>query len=224
LDEEDSAMAKNKVGAFLVVASVGLLCPVVFADEVVHFTNGSEMAVRSHTVEQNMVKLDLGNNSFIAFPMAMVDKIANAGRDVFLNPTFHPSNQAVASLAVGADTSIHGTGAPVGFVPQANAKGGNGVMLGEAADALPQEVQPNSGMPPTDVSRRRIFNPAATVPAGSQPQVIVPPSARMPGRMTLVAPRVSQPPPNPGAPPPAPGDVITPPPGGSSDQNPGGNN
>ncbi len=191
-------MAKNKVGAFLVVISVGLLPSVVLADEVVHFTNGSEMPVRSHTVEQNMVKLDLGNSNFIAFPMTMVDKIVNAGRDVFLNPTFHPSNQAVAGAAnaggPGADNSIRGTGAPVGFAPQANTKGGAGVMLGEAADALPQEAQPNLGMPQTDVSRRRIFNPAMPSQPGSEPQVILPPSAKFPTRMSMIAPRVAQPP------------------------------
>ena len=197
-------MAKSRVRALLVLASVGLLPPAVLADEVVHFTNGSEMPVRSHTVEKGMVKLDLGNSSFIAFPMTMVDKIVNSGQDVFLNPTFHPSNQVVAGGASAAgtgvgDTSIRGTGASVGFAPQANAKPGTaGVMLGEAADALPQDARADSGMPPMDINRRKIYNPAFPTTPGSTPQVIMPPSAKMPGRMTVIAPRV--PAPAPGAP------------------------
>jgi hypothetical protein len=106
-------MVTNRFGRFfLVLAFVGLLPLAALAEEVVHFTNGAEMTVKTHTIEndKSMVKVDLGGNSFISFPMAMVDKIVNAGRDVFLNPGFHPSNQAIAGGPVNivADTTVRG--------------------------------------------------------------------------------------------------------------------
>jgi len=119
-------------------------------------SDGAEMAVKSHVVDKDMVRLDLGGSSFISFPMTMVDKIMNAGRDVFLNPTFHPSNQAVAGAPGSgvpggqggqggpggsgqalADTAVQGGGGAGGFNRQPNAKGGAGVMLGEVADTIP---------------------------------------------------------------------------------------
>jgi hypothetical protein len=43
------------------------------ADEVVTFTNGTSMPVRSHHVEDGMLHVDLGGNAFLAFPEDMVD-------------------------------------------------------------------------------------------------------------------------------------------------------
>jgi len=194
-------MAKSVGSVCLLIAALGLLPSTALADEIVHFTNGAEMTVRSHVVEQDdkMVKLDLGGNSFIAFPMSMVDKIVSAGQDVFLNPSFHPSNQAIAGVPGGAvagapgtvsnvvDTSIRGAGAPVGFAPQRGIKGAAGVMLGEAADALPSEVRPDSSVAQAMPVRRRIYNPAFPSAPGELPQVIMPPSApRAPVRLGLV--------------------------------------
>jgi len=188
-------MAKSNIRALLVLACAVGLPPVVLADEVVHFTNGAEMAVRSHTVERDMVKLDLGNNSFIAFPMAMVDKIVNAGQDVFLNPTIHPANQAVAGSGA-VDSTNRGSGAPIGGAPPPGVKGAAGVMLGEAADIQQQATHGNPDLAQADVNRRRIFNPSFPNPPGSMPQVIMPPTAKAPRGMTLVAPR-AQPAPSP---------------------------
>jgi len=210
-------MAKRSVPALLVVAALGWLPSVSFADEIVHFTNGAEMTVRSHVVEKEMVKLDLGGNSFIAFPMSMVDKIVSAGRDVFLNPTIHPANQAIAGSAAGgagsaagnapvvADTSIQNGGGAVGFVRQPNAKGGAGVMLGEAADTLPVAGRADPNGAYAVASTRRLYNPAFPAPQGGMPQVILPPTApKIPGRLTVTAPRTSDPTP------PAPVDNGTP--------------
>src|SRR5262245_681061 len=117
----------------LVAVAVGALPLTAYADEIVHFTNGAEMTVRSHTVEKTkeMVQLDLGGNSYISFPMSMVDKIVSAGKDVFLNPVFHPSNQAIAGGSGGvADNSVRGaeTG---GFRRGSLAKDKLGSNLGE---------------------------------------------------------------------------------------------
>jgi len=166
---------------FLVAAALGTLPLVAFADEIVHFTNGAEMTVRSHTVEKakEMVKLDLGGNSFISFPLSMVDKIVSAGHNVFLNPVFHPANQAIAGSpgAPTTENTVRGTGDMAGMPRRPVVKGGAGAMLGEAADAVPI---PANGVAPMDQSvahSRRVFNPAFPAQPGGPPQVILPPTA-----------------------------------------------
>jgi hypothetical protein len=203
-------MAKRSGPVLLVVAALGWLPSITFADEIVHFTNGAEMTVRSHAVEQQMVKLDLGGNSFIAFPMSMVDKIVSSGRDVFVNPTIHPANQALAGSGPGgaggsaanapvvADTSIQSGGGAVGLVRQPNAKGGAGVMLGEAADIAPVAGRADPNGAYAVANSRRLYNPAFPAPQNGMPQVILPPSApKTPGRLTVIAPKASDPPPPP---------------------------
>jgi hypothetical protein len=222
-------MAKRLVPVLLVVAALGWLPTVALADEIVHFTNGAEMTVRSHAVEKEMVKLDLGGNSFIAFPMSMVDKIVSSGRDVFVNPSIHPANQAVAgsgaALAGGAagngpvvaDTTIQNGGGSVGFVRQPNAKGGAGVMLGEAADAMPVAGRPDPNAIQAVANSRRIYNPAFPAPQGGMPQVIMPPSApRVPGRLSVINPR----PPDPVPTPPVENGTPETPPQGDSESDP----
>jgi hypothetical protein len=75
-----------------------LIAAPAMADEVVHFTNGTVMPISSHSVEKDMLSVELGGSSKMAFPLYMVDKIEAYGRSVFLNPTYHPTNQAVASV------------------------------------------------------------------------------------------------------------------------------
>jgi hypothetical protein len=208
-------MVTNRFGRFfLVLTLVGLLPVAVFADEVVHFTNGAEMTVKSHTVEndKSMVRLDLGGNSFISFPMSMVDKIVNAGRDVFLNPGFHPSNQAIAGGV--ADTTVRGIAGSSGMAPQPDGKGHAGVMLGEAADNISKDAPPMGALTnDTMANSRRRFNAARQLPPGSTPQIIMPPGmaqpSRAPTQLTVIgAPHPSEQlvpvPPPPTPPPPAP--------------------
>jgi hypothetical protein len=211
-------MTKRFGRVFLVAVAVGSFPLAAFADEIVHFTNGAEMTVRSHTVEnaKDMVRLDLGGNSYIAFPMSMVDKIVSAGKDVFLNPVFHPSNQAIAggSGAV-ADNGVHGTESG-GFRRGPVVKGTAGVNLGEPTDAVPI---PASGGQPVDnqvINSRRVFNPAMPVPAGSPPQVIMPPGA--PRKPVQLAMNPNPPQPPQAAPPPP----ATPPNNDTQDNAPAG--
>ena len=77
------------------------------ADEVVYFTNGTYLLVTTHQVEKEMISVDLGGNSKMAFPLQMVDKIESAGRSVYLNPIYYPANQAVAG-SVGGQVSNQG--------------------------------------------------------------------------------------------------------------------
>jgi hypothetical protein len=166
----------------LVLAALSRVPMAALAEEIVHFTNGAEMTVLSHAVEpgKNTLRLELGGNSFIAFPMSMVDKIVNAGKDVYVSPNFHPSNQAIAGSpgtgSNGADTSIRGANPTVGLVRQPNTRGGAGVMLGEAADKLPAGSNGGPQIDQTVANSRRVFNPAFPASPGGGPQVIMPPS------------------------------------------------
>jgi hypothetical protein len=176
-------MVTNRFGRFFLVLSlVGLLPVAVLADEVVHFTNGAEMTVKTHNVEndKSMVRLDLGNNSYIAFPMSMVEKIVSAGHDVFLNPGFHPSNQAIAGGV--PDTTVRGIPGSSNPGPQPDGKGHAGVMLGEAADSVGSNAPMGALTNDTMANSRRRFNPAHQMPPGSTPQVIMPPGLAQPAR------------------------------------------
>jgi len=207
---EDSMVKKTFGRIVPLLAFAGLLPLAAFADEVVHFTNGAEMTVRAHALENDkaMVRVDLGGNSFISFPMSMVDKIVSAGRDVFLNPGFHPSNQAIAGGSAGvADTTVHGIAGPSGMVPQPDGKGHAGVMLGEAADSVVSGTPMGALTNDTVINQRRKFNPAYQLPPGGVQQIIMPPGlpSRGPVALALVgAPRTTEQTPPPPPPPPPP--------------------
>ncbi len=62
------------------------------AEEIVHFTNGTTMAVRSHRVEGSMIRVDLGANAVMAFPVGQVERITEAGQDVYLQPSQRQAN------------------------------------------------------------------------------------------------------------------------------------
>ena len=163
-------MSKMRFGRAIVAFAVSAMFPLAaLADEIVHFTNGAEMTVRAHVVEKEkqMVRLDLGQNNFIAFPMAMVDKIVNAGRDVYLNPTFHPANQAIAGGAgVPADTSIKGISEPV------NQARKGGTNRGEAA-GIPVPASNAGPYEQPMANSRRTFDPANPPSPGERPQVVM---------------------------------------------------
>lgn len=203
-------LRKRSSRIVVVLAVLGLVASTAFADEVVHFTNGAEMPVRAHTVDKanSMVKLDLGGNSFISFPMSMVEKIVNAGQDVYLSPGFHPANQAIAGIpgSTVADTTVRGTSAPIGYRPQPDGKGHAGVMLGEAADAIPAASPGGPQVENSVVNQRKRFNPMFPPAPGSPPQVIMPnkPEVKPPVQFQMNSTvKPAEPPP---PPPPAPQD------------------
>jgi hypothetical protein len=82
----------------VIVAVFLLAVAASHANEVVFFTNGTQMIVQGHAVdtEKNMIRLDLGGGSAIAFPAAMVEKIDVSGRNVYLGPTLNPTNRAAS--------------------------------------------------------------------------------------------------------------------------------
>ena len=75
-------MRKKSLILLGMVVAVGVTVP-SFADEVVHFTNGSTMAVRSHEVEEGTITVEIGKDSYMSFPMSLVERIEKSGRAVF---------------------------------------------------------------------------------------------------------------------------------------------
>lgn len=98
---------KCRVGT---VALVGLFSLVVaapvLAEEVIHFTSGASMAIRSHVVDGDMIRVDLGSNGFMAFPLAMVERIERADGEVALKPSTAPNRM------VPSDPSLRVEGIP----------------------------------------------------------------------------------------------------------------
>jgi hypothetical protein len=95
-----------RVRGLAIVAAFGVaFAGTVAADEIVYFTNGTAMPIRSHKVENGMIRVDLGNDSAMAFPLSMVEKVENAGRNVFQNPSFGPANQAVGPVGTSGGGS-----------------------------------------------------------------------------------------------------------------------
>jgi hypothetical protein len=70
----------------LLALLLGLLAGPVLAEEVIYFTNGTSMPIRTHTVEGDMITVDLGANATMAFPMHMVERVEQAGSEVW-SPT-----------------------------------------------------------------------------------------------------------------------------------------
>ena len=67
----------------------------LFADEVIYFTNGTTMSVRSHTVEGNMITVELASNASLSFPLRVIERLEVGGHAVALEPSAPHANQAV---------------------------------------------------------------------------------------------------------------------------------
>ena len=65
-------MRKTLIPGLLAVA---LLASPVLAEEIVYFSNGTAMPIKSYRIEKGMVHVDLGGNGAMAFPESMVDRI-----------------------------------------------------------------------------------------------------------------------------------------------------
>lgn len=189
-------MASRRLAGCLVASAI-IFPAAARADEVVSFTNGAEMTVKSHVVDQatEMVKLDLGGNNSISFPINMVDKIVNAGKNVFLNPVYHPQNQAIAGVPGGrpeagsagsavADTTIRGSGPSAGFRPRQVAPV-DAMASGGSAGARRPSDSVGSGAVSTKGSPRgqrfrlpnyQAYDPEIVPPPGTV-QTIAPPNA-----------------------------------------------
>ena len=90
-------------GFVLSLLLVAIAAGPVLAEEVIHFTNGTVMPIRSHKIEGDTIKVDLGDNGFMAFPKSVVEKIEEAP-DVMLMPS--TANQMFAGS--GTSNRVYG--------------------------------------------------------------------------------------------------------------------
>jgi hypothetical protein len=100
------------------------------AEEVIYFANGTSMPIRSHKIVGEMIHVDLGGDSAIAFPLSQVDKIEAAGKDVLLQPSSSIGNRIVSGVRPGSGGS-HPVG---GQVPSRHSKSDNILPVQRAAD------------------------------------------------------------------------------------------
>lgn len=89
------------------------------AEEIVYFSNGSAMPIRSHEVRGDMIHVDLGGDAFMAFPLSMVDKVVAAGKEVVLDPSFSGGNMVASEPGQGGNFPVRGS------VPTAYSKSKN---------------------------------------------------------------------------------------------------
>jgi hypothetical protein len=94
----------------LVLALAGLT-GVSLAAEVIYFTNGSSIPVRSHFVEDGMLHVDLGDNAFLAFPEEMVEKIEIDG-EIHLPPSDPGARNGGSPLMLAAGGALGSNDAP----------------------------------------------------------------------------------------------------------------
>lgn len=164
-------MKGAKLGLGLVIL-LGLALPAA-AEEIVYFTNGTSMAIRSHTVDREMIRVDLGAGSVMAFPISMVERVEKAGRDVFQGPGYRPTNQAFEGADPGPraarntqDATVDGAGNVPSYtrgVPVSPMRaGGDDSYTGLSPDADPTRVGPRSNLGPSRI--RRMAGPQMTRP------------------------------------------------------------
>lgn len=84
-------------GGVVALIVVVLAAGAAFAGEIVHFTNGTSLPIKTHEVQDGMIHVDLGSNAVIAFPAAQVDRITRDGADVYLRDGGSPANVSVPS-------------------------------------------------------------------------------------------------------------------------------
>lgn len=59
-----------------------VLAPAALADEIIHFTNGTALPVLSYTIEDGMIKVNLGDAAVMAFPEYLVERIEGTDKDL----------------------------------------------------------------------------------------------------------------------------------------------
>jgi len=88
---------RNKILISVFLGSCLLAGPAM-AEQIILFSNGTSMPIRSHKIQGEMIHVDLGNDGFIAFPASMVDRVVEAGKDVVISPSSAGSNQVVGKV------------------------------------------------------------------------------------------------------------------------------
>jgi hypothetical protein len=110
------------------------------AEEIVYFSNGSTMPIRSHEVRGEMIHVDLGGDAFMAFPLSMVEKVVAAGKEVVLDPSFSGGNMISSGPGQGGNHPVRGS------VPTAYSKSKNKLPMQVAAEDPEVEYDGNMGV------------------------------------------------------------------------------
>jgi hypothetical protein len=122
-------------GALLVAISAAAQ-----ADDVVHFTNGTFMAVHSYRVDGDMIHVVLGSNAEMAFPSSLVEKIERSGRTLYAKGS--PAN-VLAPEREGAGAGGAGLAFPVSAesqVPSRHRSAAGARPMAEGSPDRPQHI------------------------------------------------------------------------------------
>ena len=116
-----------------------LLAVPAVAGEIIHFTSGTTMAIEGHLVKDDMIHVDLGGGSGLAFPVSMVENITRSGHSVY-NPDMQRGHANVASSSSFQGVT-HSGGASFSSSRSGNSGRGSGVAAAAAALDKLNEMQ-----------------------------------------------------------------------------------
>lgn len=173
--------------------ALGLLALAAFsrtpAEEIVHFTNGTYMAVQAHEIVGDLIQVNLGGNAKMSFPSSLVEKIDRGGRNVYARNT--PSNvvspgQGGAAGAV-SERSYPATGE--GSIPSRfrSASSSRREMMEpdaqlQAGQTAPDPRSPLAGHPNATARQMRVMGDRSAYNGGvTTPTLIAPGSKPPPG-------------------------------------------
>jgi hypothetical protein len=77
-----------RITKILLGLTIVMLALPAAAEEIIVFKSGQTLPIRSHTIEDGMVRVDLGDNSMMAFPEIAVDRIDRADKNVMLKRSY----------------------------------------------------------------------------------------------------------------------------------------
>jgi hypothetical protein len=89
----------------LILAGALVAVPTL-AEEIVYFTNGTSMAIESHEIDGTNVRVNLGGQGFLAFPLEQIDKIETAEGEV---PLPRPSANQIVNRPRATAGVVRGT-------------------------------------------------------------------------------------------------------------------
>ena len=92
---------RGLLGLMAIAVSFGVPA---MAEQIVYFTNGTSLPIRTHRVEDGMIYLDMGQDNIVGFPFELVERIDQAGRDVLVRPS-SSANKIFGDEVPTADTS-----------------------------------------------------------------------------------------------------------------------
>jgi hypothetical protein len=156
-------MSRKSILASLAIAAFAVLP--VMADEIVYFNDGTTMTIESHIARDGFVRVNLGGQSFMAFPVDRIERIVTTEGRVLLDENTSVANQmtdrprATAGTISGTTSGWQRRGAWEGDLSEATADNSKSVDQNGLAVYLPY----GSGAPANKrnmgaVGRRELYN------------------------------------------------------------------